>query len=124
MEHYLNIFIKSIFIDNMVFAYFFGMCSYLAVSKKVNTAMGLGVAVVFVLAITVPVDYLLENFLLKAGEDITTTDIYRELVFSNGLKQRRGEDYNVTFNSTDTNVVFTRTLPVGTCVEVLLLKAV
>lgn len=63
----LNIFIKGIFIENMVFAYFLGMCSYLAVSKTVKTAVGLGFAVVFVLGITVPVNYLLENFVLKAG---------------------------------------------------------
>jgi len=67
MEELLNIFVKSIFIDNMVFAYFLGMCSYLAVSKTVNTSMGLGIAVVFVLGITVPVDYLLENYILKPG---------------------------------------------------------
>lgn len=63
----LNIFIKSIFIDNMIFAYFLGMCSYLAVSKSVKTAVGLGAAVIFVLGITVPVNYLLENYVLKAG---------------------------------------------------------
>lgn len=63
----LNLFIKSIFIDNMVFAYFLGMCSYLAVSKNVKTSMGLGVAVTFVLTITLPVNYLLENYILKAG---------------------------------------------------------
>ncbi len=67
MEHYFNIFIKSIFIENMVFAYFLGMCSYLAVSKKVSTAAGLGVAVIFVLGITLPVNYLLENYVLKDG---------------------------------------------------------
>lgn len=63
----LNIFIKGIFIENMVFAYFLGMCSYLAVSKTVKTAVGLGFAVVFVLGITVPVNYLLENYVLKSG---------------------------------------------------------
>ena len=63
----LNLFIKSIFIDNMVFAYFLGMCSYLAVSKSVKTATGLGLAVIFVLGITVPVNYLLENYVLKEG---------------------------------------------------------
>ena len=63
----LNLFIKSIFIDNMVFAYFLGMCSYLAVSKNGKTALGLGIAVTFVLAITLPVNYLLENYILKAG---------------------------------------------------------
>lgn len=67
MENLINIFIKSIFIENMVFAYFLGMCSYLAVSKSVKTATGLGIAVIFVLAITVPVDYLLENYVLKDG---------------------------------------------------------
>jgi len=67
MEDIINIFVKSIFIDNMIFAYFLGMCSYLAVSKTVNTATGLGIAVIFVLGITVPVNYLIENFLLKKG---------------------------------------------------------
>ncbi len=64
---YLNIFVKSIFIENMVFAYFLGMCSYLAVSKTVKTSFGLGIAVAFVLGITVPVNYLLENYVLKEG---------------------------------------------------------
>ena len=63
----INIGIKSIFIENMVFAYFLGMCSYLAVSKKVSTAMGLGVAVTFVLAITVPLSWLLQEYVLKEG---------------------------------------------------------
>lgn len=67
MENLLQIFVKSIFIDNMIFAYFLGMCSYLAVSKTVKTSVGLGVAVVFVLTITVPVNYLIENYLLKKG---------------------------------------------------------
>ncbi len=67
MENLLNIFIKSIFIENMIFAYFLGMCSYLAISKSVKTAMGLGVAVIFVLGITLPVDYLLENYVLVEG---------------------------------------------------------
>ncbi len=67
MENLINIFIKSIFIENMVFAYFLGMCSYLAVSKKVSTAAGLGIAVIFVLGITLPVNYLLENYVLTEG---------------------------------------------------------
>jgi Na+-transporting NADH:ubiquinone oxidoreductase subunit E len=67
MQELFNIFIKSIFIDNMVFAYFLGMCSYLAVSKTVKTSVGLGLAVVFVLGITVPVDYLLNEYILKPG---------------------------------------------------------
>lgn len=67
MENLINIFVKSIFIENMVFAYFLGMCSFLAVSKSVKTAAGLGTAVVFVLGITLPVNYLLENYVLKEG---------------------------------------------------------
>jgi len=67
MENLLNIFVKSIFIDNMIFAFFLGMCSYLAVSKTVKTSMGLGIAVTFVLIITVPVNFLLEQYLLKKG---------------------------------------------------------
>ena len=63
----LNLFIRSIVIDNMIFAYFLGMCSYLAVSKNVKTAIGLGIAVTFVLTITLPVNYLLENYILKSG---------------------------------------------------------
>ena len=64
----LNILIKSIFIDNMVFAFFFGMCSYIAVSKSVKTAMGLGVAVTFVMTATVPLNYIIEQWILKKGE--------------------------------------------------------
>lgn len=67
MENLLNIFVKSIFVENMVFAFFLGMCSFLAVSKTVKTAIGLGIAVIFVLGITTPVNYLLENFILKKG---------------------------------------------------------
>ncbi|MBQ2247713.1 MAG: NADH:ubiquinone reductase (Na(+)-transporting) subunit E [Tidjanibacter sp.] len=63
----LKLFIQSVFIDNMVFSFFFGMCSYIAVSKSVKTANGLGLAVTFVMLITVPLNYLLENYLLKAG---------------------------------------------------------
>ncbi len=64
---YINIFIKSIFIDNMIFAFFLGMCSYLAVSKTVKTSAGLGIAVTFVLLITVPVNYLLNKYILQPG---------------------------------------------------------
>ena len=63
----LKLFIKSAFVDNMIFAFFFGMCSYLAVSKTVKTAFGLGMAVIFVLTVTIPVNYLLENYVLKEG---------------------------------------------------------
>ena len=64
MEHAISLFFRSIFVDNMIFAYFLGMCSYLAVSKNVKTALGLGLAVTFVLLITVPVDYLLQTKVL------------------------------------------------------------
>lgn len=63
----LNTFIRSIFVDNMIFAYFLGMCSFLAVSKNVKTAFGLGIAVMFMLVITLPINYLLETYVLKAG---------------------------------------------------------
>ena len=66
MENF-NLFIRSIFIDNMIFAYFLGMCSFLVVSKNVKTAFGLGIAVTFMLAVTLPVNYLLETYVLKAG---------------------------------------------------------
>ena len=64
---YLSLFVKSIFVDNMIFAYFLGMCSYLAVSKNVKTASGLGVAVIFVLLVTLPINYLLNKFVLSPG---------------------------------------------------------
>ena len=63
----LKLFIQSTFIDNMVFSFFFGMCSYIAVSKSVKTANGLGLAVTFVMLMTVPLNYLLENYVLKKG---------------------------------------------------------
>ena len=65
MEHAISLFVRSIFADNMIFAYFLGMCSYLAVSKNVKTSAGLGVAVIFVLAITLPVNYLLQVHVLN-----------------------------------------------------------
>ncbi len=82
MEHLLNIFVKSIFIDNMIFAYFLGMCSYLAVSKTVKTSMGLGIAVVFVLLITVPVNFLLEQYILKKGALVWLSDSFADLDLS------------------------------------------
>lgn len=75
MEHTLSLFVRSIFVDNMIFASFLGMCSYLAVSKNVKTSLGLGVAVTFVLFVTVPVDYLLQTKVLSEdgifGIDLT-----------------------------------------------------
>ena len=63
----LNLFIRSIFIDNMIFAYFLGMCSFLAVSKNVKTAFGLGIAVTFMLVVTLPINYLLDTYVLQPG---------------------------------------------------------
>lgn len=67
MEQYLSIFVRSIFVDNMIFAYYLGMCSFVAVSKNVKTALGLGIAVTFVLFCTLPINYMLENYVLKPG---------------------------------------------------------
>ncbi len=67
MQDLISLFVKSIFVDNMIFAYFLGMCSFLAVSKNVKTAVGLGAAVIFVLGVTLPLNYLLEEYVLKAG---------------------------------------------------------
>ncbi|MCQ2174947.1 MAG: NADH:ubiquinone reductase (Na(+)-transporting) subunit E [Bacteroidales bacterium] len=64
---YISLFVKSIFVDNMIFSYFLGMCSYLAVSKNVKTANGLGIAVIFMLLITLPVNYLLNTYVLQPG---------------------------------------------------------
>lgn len=71
----LNLFIKSIFIDNMVFAFFFGMCSYIAVSKNVKTALGLGAAVIFVMLMTVPLNYLLNEYVLAPDAVIKGVDL-------------------------------------------------
>lgn len=67
MENLINIGVRSIFIDNMIFAYFLGMCSFLAISKKVKTAFGLGVAVIFVLGVTVPINWIIQNKVLVPG---------------------------------------------------------
>ncbi|HCC52277.1 MAG TPA: NADH:ubiquinone reductase (Na(+)-transporting) subunit E [Porphyromonadaceae bacterium] len=67
MEQILSTFVRSIFVENMIFAYYLGMCSYLAVSKNVKTALGLGIAVTFVLVCTLPINYMLENYVLKEG---------------------------------------------------------
>ena len=75
MEHLLSLFIRSIFVDNMIFAFFLGMCSYLAVSKNVKTALGLGIAVVFVLVVTLPVNYLLQTKILAANAIVEGVDL-------------------------------------------------
>ena len=72
---YLSLFVKSIFVDNMIFAYFLGMCSYLAVSKNVKTAAGLGVAVIFVLLVTLPINYLLNRYVLAPDALIKGVDL-------------------------------------------------
>ena len=75
MEHFISLFVRSIFVDNMIFAFFLGMCSYLAVSKTVKTSFGLGVAVTFVLLITVPVDYILQTKVLAPGALADVVDL-------------------------------------------------
>lgn len=72
---YISLFVKSIFVDNMIFAYFLGMCSYLAVSKNVKTAAGLGVAVIFVLLVTLPINYLLNKYVLAPDALIKGVDL-------------------------------------------------
>ncbi len=67
MEHYLNMFVKAVFVENAIFAFFLGMCSFLAVSKKVKTASGLGIAVIFVMVLTTPLNYLILEYLLRPG---------------------------------------------------------
>ena len=75
MEHFFSLFVRSIFVDNMIFAFFLGMCSYLAVSKTVKTSLGLGIAVTFVLLITVPVDYLLQTKVLGENAIVEGVDL-------------------------------------------------
>jgi len=82
MENIASIFVKSIFVDNMIFAFFLGMCSYLAVSKNVKTSLGLGVAVIFVLVITLPINYLLEVHVLKEGALAWLGDSFKTLDLS------------------------------------------
>ncbi len=72
---YLSLLVKSIFVDNMIFAYFLGMCSFLAVSKNVKTAAGLGLAVIFVLVVTLPINYLLNEYVLKPDALIEGVDL-------------------------------------------------
>ncbi|MBN2661902.1 MAG: NADH:ubiquinone reductase (Na(+)-transporting) subunit E [Tannerellaceae bacterium] len=67
MEQLISTFLRAVFVDNMIFAYYLGMCSFLAVSKNVKTALGLGVAVTFILVCTLPINYMLENYVLKEG---------------------------------------------------------
>ena len=75
MEHLLSLFVRAIFVDNMIFAFFLGMCSYLAVSKNVKTALGLGIAVTFVLLVTVPIDYLLQVYVLNPDCIVKDVDL-------------------------------------------------
>ena len=82
MHEIINIFIRSVFIDNMIFAFFIGMCSYLAVSKTVKTSIGLGVAVVFVQIITVPINYLLLEYVMKPGAMSWISDSFKDVDLS------------------------------------------
>jgi Na+-transporting NADH:ubiquinone oxidoreductase subunit E len=82
MQELINIFVKSIFVENMVFAFFLGMCSFLAVSKSVKTATGLGIAVIFVLVVTLPVNYLLYKYVLKPGALVWLNPDYASLDLS------------------------------------------
>ncbi len=82
MQEIINIFVRSVFIDNMIFAFFIGMCSYLAVSKTVKTSMGLGIAVIFVQIITVPVNYLLLEYVMKPGALAWLGENFREVDLS------------------------------------------
>lgn len=75
MEHFFSLFVRSIFVDNMIFAFFLGMCSYLAVSKNVKTALGLGLAVIFVLCVTLPVNYLLYTKVLGPDKLVEGVDL-------------------------------------------------
>ncbi|AEY00953.1 NADH:ubiquinone reductase (Na(+)-transporting) subunit E [Oceanimonas sp. CHS3-5] len=75
MEHYLSLFVRSVFIENLALAFFLGMCTFLAVSKKVKTSFGLGVAVIVVLTISVPVNNLIYNFILKDGAMVEGVDL-------------------------------------------------
>ncbi len=78
----LNLFVKSIFIDNMIFAYFLGMCSYIAVSKNVKTAFGLGIAVTFMLVVTIPLNYMLDKYVLQEGALIWLGDSFKDVDLS------------------------------------------
>ena len=78
----LNLFVKSIFIDNMVFAYFLGMCSYLAVSKNVKTAFGLGIAVTFMLVVKIPLNYMLNKYVLQPGALAWLGDSFKDVDLS------------------------------------------
>ena len=78
----LNLFVNSIFIDNMVFAYFLGMCSYLAVSKNVKTAFGLGIAVTFMLVVTIPLNYMLNKYVLEPGALSWLGDTFKDVDLS------------------------------------------
>ena len=88
MEHIISLFFRSIFVDNMVFAFFLGMCSFLAVSKNVKTSLGLGMAVTFVLLVTVPVDYLLQVYDLGPDCLMDGVDLSRSEEHTSELQSR------------------------------------
>ena len=82
---FVNIFIKTAFVENLVLAYFLGMCSYLAVSKSVKTAVGLGLAVIFVLGITIPINWMINEYLLNETTNVFGTDLERIWNIWNGF---------------------------------------
>lgn len=79
MENLVSIGVRSVFIDNMIFAYFLGMCSFLAISKKVKTAFGLGIAVIFVIGVTVPINWIIQNYILNAGSLAWLGDDFKDI---------------------------------------------
>ena len=98
MEHAISLFFRSIFVDNMIFAYFLGMCSYLAGSKNVPTSLGLGLAVTFVLLITVPVDYLLQTKVLSADGILGVDLTYLSFILFIAVDADNNTIYGVYFN--------------------------
>ena len=115
MEHLLSLFVRSIFVDNMIFAFFLGMCSYLAVSKNVKTAVGLGIAVTFVLLVTLPVNYLLQTRVLAANAIIEGVDLsFLSFILCRYCRYRAiGRDGGRTFQPVA--VRFTGYLPAVDC---------
>ena len=82
MEHYLSLITKAVFVENILLAYFLGMCSYLAISKTVKTSVGMGLAVIFVLSITVPINYILVNYVLEKGALVWLGDEFKDIDLS------------------------------------------
>ena len=100
MDHTISLFFRSIFVDNMIFAFFLGMCSFLAVSKNVKTSLGLGLAVTFVLVVTVPVDYLLQTKILGPDCLVEGVDLsYLSFILLKNLLNFIGDLYGVAITT-------------------------